>query len=106
MPSAFNAPILDDVDEVFAHVFRENPDKSISYLSSFSSNAGQIKETIKNVMTEFEISSECYIGFHNEENGHEIMPFVEFSSKKINLKLFKKFSNIVFSLEGESKILD
>ena len=106
MPSAFNAPILADVDEVFAHVFRENPDKSISYLSSFSSNAGQIKETIENVMAEFEISSECFIGFHNEENGHEIMPFAEFSSKKINLKLFKKFSNIIFSLEGESKILD
>ena len=106
MPSAFNAPILSDVDEVFAHVFRENPDKTISYLSSFSFNAGQIKETIENVMAEFEISSECFIGFHNEENGHKIMPFAEFSSKKINLKLFKKFSNIIFSLEGESKILD
>ena len=42
----FNALILADVDEIFAHVFRENPDKTISYLSSISSNAGKIKEII------------------------------------------------------------
>ena len=57
-------------------------------------------------MAELEISSECFIGFHNEENGCEIMPFAEFSSTKINSKLFKKFSNIIFSHEGETKIFD
>ena len=57
-------------------------------------------------MAELEISSECFMGFNNEENGSEIMPFAEFSSTKINSKLFKKFSNIIFSHDVMKCIID
>jgi len=62
-----------------------------------------VREILENFIKERGISSECFVTLLNEEKNCATKPFADVF-KKMNMKYFKKFSNIVVSLELESKI--